>query len=79
MTMMTFETALLNSDYTYDPQAGSFFKEDSKGNLATNSINIFGIEVIIVQSISDEVVDHIPLVFSEELAVDGSGQFLRGH
>jgi hypothetical protein len=35
MTMMTFETALLHSDYTYDPQAGSFFKEDSKGNVHT--------------------------------------------
>ena len=33
--MMTFETALLHSDYTYDPQVGSFFKEDSKGNLHT--------------------------------------------
>jgi len=35
MTMMTFETTLLNSDYTYDAQAGSFFKEDSKGNVHT--------------------------------------------
>ena len=33
--MMTFETALLHSDYTYDPQAGSYFKEDSKGHLHT--------------------------------------------
>ena len=32
---MTFETALLHSNYTYDPQAGSFFKEDSKGHLHT--------------------------------------------
>ena len=32
---MTFETALLNSSYTYDPQAGSYFKEDSIGHLHT--------------------------------------------
>ena len=32
---MTFETALLHSDYTYDSQAGSYFKEDSKGHLHT--------------------------------------------
>ena len=35
MTTMTFETALLHSDYTYDPQVGSYFKEDSMGNLHT--------------------------------------------
>ena len=32
---MTFDDALLNSNYTYDPQAGSYFKEDSKGHLHT--------------------------------------------
>lgn len=33
--MMTFETALLHSNYTYDPQVGSYMKEDSKGHLHT--------------------------------------------
>ena len=32
---MTFESALLNSSYIYDPQAGSYMKEDSDGILHT--------------------------------------------
>jgi hypothetical protein len=32
---MTFETALLSSGYTYDPQVGSYMKEESSGILHT--------------------------------------------
>ena len=35
MIITTFEQALLASDYTYDPQVGSFMKEDSNGDLHT--------------------------------------------
>ena len=35
MIITTFEQALLASDYIYDPQAGSYFKEDSIGHLHT--------------------------------------------
>ena len=33
--MMTFEEGLFLSNYIYDPQVGSYMKEDSKGNLHT--------------------------------------------
>ena len=32
---MSFEQGLLSSDYIYDPQVGSFMKEESNGNLHT--------------------------------------------
>lgn len=32
---MTFEQALLHADYIYDPQAGSYMKEDANGDLHT--------------------------------------------
>ena len=32
---MTFEDALLNSDYIYDKWVGSFMKEESNGDLNT--------------------------------------------
>jgi len=35
MIITTFEQALLASDYIYDPQVGSFMKEDSNGDLHT--------------------------------------------
>ena len=33
--MMTFEEGLFLSNYIYDPQVGSYMKEDSKGHLHT--------------------------------------------
>ena len=33
--MMPFETALVHSNYIYDPCLGSYFKEDSIGHLHT--------------------------------------------
>ena len=35
MIITTFEQALLASDYIYDPQVGSYMKEDSNGDLHT--------------------------------------------
>ena len=35
MIITTFEQALRASDYIYDPQVGSFMKEDSNGDLHT--------------------------------------------
>jgi hypothetical protein len=35
MTNITFEKGLSASDYIYDPQAGSWLKEDSEGNVHT--------------------------------------------
>ena len=32
---MSFEQGLLSSGYIYDPQVGSFMKEESNGNLHT--------------------------------------------
>ncbi len=43
-------------------------------NLVANSINITRIEIIIIECMTDEVVDQIPLIFSEELAVDSLGE-----
>jgi hypothetical protein len=43
-------------------------------NLVPDSINIFRIEQIIIECITDEVVDQIPLIFGEELAVDLLGE-----
>jgi hypothetical protein len=49
------------------------------GNLATNGINIVRIEIIIIQCISDEVVNQIPLIFSEQFAIDCLGKVLVCH
>jgi hypothetical protein len=35
MIVTTFEQGLSASDYIYDPQAGSWLKEDSEGNVHT--------------------------------------------
>jgi hypothetical protein len=35
MIITTFEQGLSSSDYIYDPQAGSWLKEDSEGNVHT--------------------------------------------
>jgi hypothetical protein len=43
-------------------------------NLRTNRVDIHRIEVIIIQCISNEVVDQLPLIFSEQLAVDSLGE-----
>ena len=48
-------------------------------NLVANYINIISIEIIIIKCISDEVVYHIPLVFSEQIAVDLLGKLLVSH
>jgi len=48
-------------------------------NLVPDSINIFRIEQIIIECITDEVVDQIPLIFSEQLTVDGLGEGAEVH
>ena len=43
-------------------------------NLVPDGVNIFRIEQIVIKRIADEVVDQIPLIFGEELAVDLLGE-----
>ncbi len=49
----------------------SVFNKDGV-NLVANGINIFWIEVIIIQSMTHKIVDQIPLIFTEQSAVDVS-------
>jgi hypothetical protein len=43
-------------------------------NLISDGVNIIRVEQIIIKRIADEVINQIPLIFSEQLAVDFLGK-----
>jgi hypothetical protein len=46
-------------------------------DFVTNGVDIFWIEIIIIQSMTYHSIDQIPLILTEQCAVDVSGEGVR--